>query len=345
MAEWDIVGMKKKSGSKGSTSSTSATICSFYVKGMCTFGNACRHVHPGSTRGSQKSGMKEGAISQGKSCADGGGKVQSTTSFPVHPMRTALLSAGRDSAPSVSSSLDEKIGVCSETGVADSSTSRANIAKNILRLLRSKPEGILGSNVKEDYIAMYGEELECGGPLVPFLLSFRGVDMVREQKGNQPRFFISQTISERARTERPRPVAGAGTGAGKAGEELRRGSGTSSSEQLPPAQFTSDLFRESEPPPLLPAFSFCTAAPGVSPALMNSPISVTDAPPASLLPSFQHLSMSMECGICLAAVKSVVFLPCRHLACCSSPSCGMNLAVTQCIICRSDIQDRFEIFL
>jgi Zinc finger, C3HC4 type (RING finger) len=49
------------------------------------------------------------------------------------------------------------------------------------------------------------------------------------------------------------------------------------------------------------------------------------------------------CAICLTSKKDVVFLPCRHLACCFT--CSSNPLVTQCVLCRVPISQKVQIFV
>jgi hypothetical protein len=49
-----------------------------------------------------------------------------------------------------------------------------------------------------------------------------------------------------------------------------------------------------------------------------------------------------KCVICFTNKKNTVFLPCRHLACCYD--CSRHQTITECVICRTHIQDRMQIF-
>jgi hypothetical protein len=46
------------------------------------------------------------------------------------------------------------------------------------------------------------------------------------------------------------------------------------------------------------------------------------------------------CTVCMDAPRTVVFLPCRHMACCAV--CSAALHVPQCPICRTPIEQSFE---
>ena len=50
-----------------------------------------------------------------------------------------------------------------------------------------------------------------------------------------------------------------------------------------------------------------------------------------------------QCAICFTNKKNTVFLPCRHLACCYD--CSRHQTITECVICRTPIQDRMQIFI
>lgn len=47
------------------------------------------------------------------------------------------------------------------------------------------------------------------------------------------------------------------------------------------------------------------------------------------------------CVVCQDEARRLVFMPCRHLACCGT--CGGNL--THCPLCRTAIDKRWEVFL
>jgi Zinc finger, C3HC4 type (RING finger) len=51
----------------------------------------------------------------------------------------------------------------------------------------------------------------------------------------------------------------------------------------------------------------------------------------------------MVCPICMERNKNILFMPCRHLACCST--CGINTSVQNCPICRGTITERIAIFV
>jgi hypothetical protein len=48
------------------------------------------------------------------------------------------------------------------------------------------------------------------------------------------------------------------------------------------------------------------------------------------------------CPICTVRENNLVFMPCRHLACCSE--CGMNSSISSCHICRVPINSRIVVF-
>ena len=48
------------------------------------------------------------------------------------------------------------------------------------------------------------------------------------------------------------------------------------------------------------------------------------------------------CPICTVRENNLVFMPCRHLACCSE--CGMNSSISSCHICRVPIHSRIVVF-
>ena len=50
-----------------------------------------------------------------------------------------------------------------------------------------------------------------------------------------------------------------------------------------------------------------------------------------------------QCIICLTRKKNTVFLPCRHLTCCYE--CARHQTITECVICRTHIQDKMQIFI
>ena len=49
------------------------------------------------------------------------------------------------------------------------------------------------------------------------------------------------------------------------------------------------------------------------------------------------------CSICTTREVNLLFLPCRHLACCSE--CGMNPTVNSCHICRETISERIVVYM
>ena len=54
-------------------------------------------------------------------------------------------------------------------------------------------------------------------------------------------------------------------------------------------------------------------------------------------------STKTSCTICWSTKKNVVFLPCRHLACCEP--CGMMESIAACVLCRTPIQQKVKIFI
>jgi hypothetical protein len=72
-------------------------------------------------------------------------------------------------------------------------------------------------------------------------------------------------------------------------------------------------------------------------------------PPAAAPPPAQDAAenIDMTCVICLDASRSVVLLPCKHLALCGAPACAAMLgAPPRCPLCRVAVADTFEgIFL
>ena len=52
---------------------------------------------------------------------------------------------------------------------------------------------------------------------------------------------------------------------------------------------------------------------------------------------------SKLCVVCCEKEKSCLFLPCKHLCCCEG--CATDRRLTQCPICRKDIDDTVSIFL
>jgi hypothetical protein len=72
-----------------------------------------------------------------------------------------------------------------------------------------------------------------------------------------------------------------------------------------------------------------TEEPLSSPPLSSPPLS---SPPLSSL-----------CAVCLDEPKQVVFMPCRHMACCET--CGLTDSVRSCVICRTVIAHKITVFL
>lgn len=52
-------------------------------------------------------------------------------------------------------------------------------------------------------------------------------------------------------------------------------------------------------------------------------------------------SVNLNCKICMVNELSVLFMPCKHLACCMSCS----LAIEECCICRKEISGYFKVYL
>jgi len=57
--------------------------------------------------------------------------------------------------------------------------------------------------------------------------------------------------------------------------------------------------------------------------------------------SQKNLNRAFECCICMDAVRTVVFMPCRHLACCAPCSSGLS----KCAICRAKIVRAIKVIL
>jgi len=52
---------------------------------------------------------------------------------------------------------------------------------------------------------------------------------------------------------------------------------------------------------------------------------------------------TLQCCICFEKEKSVVFMPCRHMACCGS--CGDDSSLRTCPLCRELILHRIQVFV
>lgn len=63
--------------------------------------------------------------------------------------------------------------------------------------------------------------------------------------------------------------------------------------------------------------------------------------PASSSSSLEPVA-ERTCPICTVRENNLVFMPCRHLACCSE--CGMNSSISSCHICRVPIGQRIVVF-
>ena len=63
---------------------------------------------------------------------------------------------------------------------------------------------------------------------------------------------------------------------------------------------------------------------------------IESAPPSSG-------SSALDCCVCLSSAKSVVFLPCKHLCCCTK--CGLDSGLLTCPMCRAPIARRLDVFL
>ena len=66
-----------------------------------------------------------------------------------------------------------------------------------------------------------------------------------------------------------------------------------------------------------------------------------ERPTTTATPTATSVS-TMTCSICFTRQRSLVFMPCRHLACCST--CGVHESIIRCVLCRESIQNRLEIF-
>jgi hypothetical protein len=49
------------------------------------------------------------------------------------------------------------------------------------------------------------------------------------------------------------------------------------------------------------------------------------------------------CSVCFSNKKNVVFMPCRHMACCEM--CASNQNVTNCVLCRTPIEQTIVVFI
>jgi hypothetical protein len=92
--------------------------------------------------------------------------------------------------------------------------------------------------------------------------------------------------------------------------------------------------------PTLQVF-FYVRPPRTPSELMNT---LVDLPvPASSTSSSSSLPVAERtCPICTVRENNLVFMPCRHLACCSE--CGMNSSISSCHICRVPIHSRIVVF-
>jgi hypothetical protein len=65
-----------------------------------------------------------------------------------------------------------------------------------------------------------------------------------------------------------------------------------------------------------------------------------------ILPTYTGIPSTIShptCQICLDRDKNLLFMPCRHLACCSD--CGTNSRLLVCPICRGSIIERIVVFV
>ena len=83
----------------------------------------------------------------------------------------------------------------------------------------------------------------------------------------------------------------------------------------------------------------CSSSPSVSRSRTNA-MSVN---PQNLQNTSVPASNACECKVCLADPISVIFLPCRHVACCDN--CSMKLIGGQCPICKQSISDMARFIL
>jgi len=76
-----------------------------------------------------------------------------------------------------------------------------------------------------------------------------------------------------------------------------------------------------------------------APAVVTAPAATAPVPPPAPSPAPAGGS-AMECVVCMASPKGVVFLPCRHMCCCAA--CAS--AVDRCPVCRTAVADRMAVF-
>jgi hypothetical protein len=73
------------------------------------------------------------------------------------------------------------------------------------------------------------------------------------------------------------------------------------------------------------------------------------APPATLAAALEALARAeavTQCVVCMDAQRSLLLLPCRHLALCGAPAClAMLGAPPLCPVCRKRVEQRLDVFL
>ena len=55
------------------------------------------------------------------------------------------------------------------------------------------------------------------------------------------------------------------------------------------------------------------------------------------------IKKQIQCVVCHSAERNVVFLPCKHFACCNL--CANNLYTNKCPTCRGSIEEKQTVYL